>query len=130
MDAALTTLFGRVPDLDASIRYVALYDGVELLSWQRDGIRGASAGESDRYEELIVNPTLLTLVRQRGNIDCGGAAGVIIRYGNFWELVVPLRTGHLSVGVELAAQPAAVLERVQAEVHAHGAHPAELLAPL
>ena len=42
----------------------------------------ASGLESDRYEELLVNPTLLTLATQRGNIDCGGLKYLIVRYGN------------------------------------------------
>ena len=42
-----------------------------------------------RYEELLVNPTLLELTRQRGNIDCGGLEYLVIRYGNFFQLVLP-----------------------------------------
>ncbi len=82
------------------IRYVALYLDGKLVSAQRPGLVGASASESDRYEELLVNPTLLRLVTQRGNIDCGGARYVLVRYGNFFELVIPLGDGHLSVGLE------------------------------
>lgn len=90
----------RLFALSPSVRYVAVYRGGSLRAMQRPGIAGASAAESDRYEELIVNPTLLKLVTQRGNIDCGGAAYVLIRYGNFFELVIPLPDGHLSVGLE------------------------------
>jgi hypothetical protein len=43
--------------------------------------------ESGKYEELIVNPTVLTLVRQRGNIDGGGVEFLLIRYGSFWQTV-------------------------------------------
>lgn len=64
---------------------------------------GASASESDRYEELLVNPTMLTLVRQRGNIDCGGVRFVLIRYGNFFAFVVPVTGGHVAVGLEPTA---------------------------
>ncbi len=87
-------------EVSPAVRYVALYLGGELVSAQRPGLVGASASESDRYEELIVNPTLLTLVTQRGNIDCGGARYVLVRYGQFFELVLPLGDGHLSVGLE------------------------------
>ncbi|HEX6048536.1 MAG TPA: hypothetical protein VFZ21_04685 [Gemmatimonadaceae bacterium] len=34
---------------------------------------------ADRYEELIVNPTLITLTKQRGDIDCGGLEFLVIR---------------------------------------------------
>ena len=87
------------------MRYVAIYRDGALASRQRDGVDGASAGESDRYEELLVNPALLTLVRQRGNIDCGGAQFVVVRYGNFYQLVVEIPCGHASVCFELAANP-------------------------
>jgi hypothetical protein len=43
----------------------------------------ASASVSDRYEELILNPAVLGLTRERGRIDCGGLEFVLVRYGNF-----------------------------------------------
>jgi len=94
------TLLDAVFAASPAVRYVAVYRNGTLASRQRAGIAGASAGESDKYEELIVNPALLTLLGQRGNIDCGGLDHVLIRYGNFLELVVPLVDGHLSVGLE------------------------------
>ncbi|HSP17294.1 MAG TPA: hypothetical protein VLV78_21300 [Thermoanaerobaculia bacterium] len=108
MSSLIESLFSLAPE----IRYVATYlDGVHL-SAQRPGLDGASSSESDKYEELIVNPTLLKLVTQRGNIDCGGAKWVIIRYGNFYELVVPVSKGHVSVGIEPAGNPLAIAEQV------------------
>jgi len=80
---------------------------------QRSDLSGASASESDRYEELLVNPTLLTLVKQRGAIDCGGAHYVIVRYGNFYQLVIDLGDGHVSVCLELAANPIEYADRVR-----------------
>jgi hypothetical protein len=88
-----------------AVRYVALYRRGELVSRQRGGLADASASESDRYEELFVNPTLLTLVRQRGNLDCGGARFVVVRYGHFYQLVIDLADGHASVCFELGANP-------------------------
>lgn len=88
-----------------AVRYVALYRGGELVSRQRDDAEGASSSESDRYEELLVNPTLLKLVRQRGDIDCGGAQFVVVRYGNFYQLVIDLPDGHVSVCFELGSNP-------------------------
>jgi hypothetical protein len=91
--------------VSAAVRYVALYRGGELSSSQRSDLASASASDSDRYEELFVNPTLLTLVRQRGNLDCGGASFVLVRYGNFYQLVINLADGHVSVCFELASNP-------------------------
>lgn len=106
--------FDDIFALSQSVRYVALYLNGELTSRQRVGITDASASESDRYEELLVNPTVLTAVRQRGNIDCGGVAYVVIRYGNFFEFVQPLRSGHLSVGIEPHADVIALAGKIRA----------------
>jgi hypothetical protein len=88
-----------------AIRYVALYRKGQLTTRQRDGLAGASTSESDRYEELFVNPTLLTLARQRGNLDCGGARFVLVGYGNFQQLVIDLPDGHASVCFEHGSHP-------------------------
>ncbi len=101
-------LIDRCFDLSPDVRYVAVYRDGKLRSRERAGVAGASATESDRYEELLVNPTVLTLVRQRGNIDCGGARWVLIRYGNFFAFVFPATGGHVAVGFE----PTADLQRL------------------
>jgi prevent-host-death family protein len=97
--------FARIFALSGAIRYAALYRGGLLFTQQRDGLDAASAPESDRYEELFVNPTLLTLARQRGNLDCGGAEFVLVRYGNFYQLVIDLPDGHASVCFALDSNP-------------------------
>jgi hypothetical protein len=99
--------------LSAAVRYVALYWDGELVRHQRDGIQAASASESDRYEELFVNPALLALVRQRGNLDCGGVQFVLVRYGNFYQLVVDLPRGHVSICWELGSNPLDFADRVR-----------------
>ena len=104
----------RIFAVTPAVRYVALYRGGALESRQRGGLAGASASESDRYEELFVNPALLTLVRQRGNLDCGGAPYVVVRYGNFYQLVVDLPDGHAPVCFELSANPLEHADAVRA----------------
>jgi hypothetical protein len=94
-------IFAVTPD----IRYVALYQQGNLTSRQRSALSGASASESDRFEELFINPALLTLARQRGNLDCGGAKFVLVGYGNFYQLVLDLPDGHASVCFELSSNP-------------------------
>ncbi len=111
-------LIERCLALGPDVRYVAVYLDGKLLTRERAGVAGASATESDRYEELIVNPTLLTLVQQRGNIDCGGVRYVLVRYGNFFAFVHPLAGGHVAVALEPAAdlqRMLGVLERKLAE---------------
>jgi hypothetical protein len=95
----------QIFEVSPAIRYVALYRAGQLYSQQRGNLAGASASESDRYEELFVNPTLLTLARQRGNLDCGGARFVVVGYGNFYQLVIDLMDGHVSVCFELGSNP-------------------------
>lgn len=100
-------------ELSENIRYVAIYNQGELISSSRAGITGASSSESDKYEELIVNPTLLTLVTQRGNIDCGGIEYVLIRYGNFYQIIFPSTKGHTSISVEPNADPSKLIELIR-----------------
>ena len=102
-------LFARSP----AIRYVAVYLNGYLQLAQRPELQGASAAESDRYEELLVNPTVLLLTRQRGEIDCGGLEYVLIRYGNFFTLAYPLKDGHITLGIEPAADPLPLVELVR-----------------
>jgi hypothetical protein len=99
-------------DLTEEIRYVAVYREGKLESSQRPGLSNASGNESDTYEELIVNPTLLKLVTQRGNIDCGGCRFVLIRYGNFFQYVAPIQNGHISVSIDLHADPIELSNRI------------------
>jgi hypothetical protein len=103
----------RVFAISKEIRYVAIYANDKLISSERPGFANTSSSESDKYEELIVNPTLLKLVTQRGNIDCGGAEYVIVRYGSFYEFVMPIRNGHLSVGIELNADLLKIVSSIQ-----------------
>ncbi len=88
----------RLAGLGNAVRYVAVSDGgAEPEMWERDPGPDSSLSESDRYEELLVNPTLLTLAGRRGDIDCGGLDYLLVRYGNFFQLVVPTPLGHVSV---------------------------------
>ena len=109
----MESLKEKIFAISKDIRYVAIYSDDKLISSERPGIENTSGSESDKYEELIVNPTLLKLVTQRGNIDCGGARFVIIRYGSFYELVMPLKNGHLSVGLESNSNLMDIIESIR-----------------
>lgn len=91
--------------LSDSIRYVAVYRDGQLESKSKSNISDASNSESDRYEELLVNPTMLKLASQRGNIDCGGLEYILLRYGNFFQFVLPQNRGHVSVCIDVTADP-------------------------
>ncbi len=95
------------------VRYVAVLDRGELTLAQRPGLQNASGSESDRYEELLVNPTLLALTQARGEIDCGGREYVIVRYGGFFQLVHPTAHGHVSIAIEPDANPLELVPELQ-----------------
>lgn len=95
----------RVFAVSPHIRYVAHYQDGRLESCQRPGLENASASESDKYEELFVNPTLIKCATQRGQLDCGGLRGLVVAYGNFLQLIMPVSGGHLSVCFENRSNP-------------------------
>jgi len=107
------TVGGVLLEAFPALRYVAVSDGGEPRLTQRAGLSHASAADSDRYEELLVNPTLLTLAHRRGAIDCGGLEYLVIRYGYFYQLVHPTAAGHVSVGIEASADPIALVGAVR-----------------
>lgn len=103
--------------LSESIRYVAVYKNGQLESKSKSNTIGASSSESDRYEELLVNPTLLKLASQRGNIDCGVLDYILVRYGNFFQFVLPESWGHVSVCIEANTDPIQIGAQVKSLVH-------------
>ncbi len=88
----------QVYSMSDHIRYVAVYYHGKLQSVSKPGLARLNLWDLDKYDELIVNPTLITLLRQRGNIDCGGIRQVIIEYRDIVQFVHPINGGHLSVG--------------------------------
>jgi hypothetical protein len=55
-------LIEKIFSVSPGIRYVAIYANGKLISSERHGLKDPSSSDSDKYEELIVNPTLLKLV--------------------------------------------------------------------
>ena len=106
---------GMAPNVVKAGHEVCAFDLSEqaLAHAVEGGCVGASSTESDRYEELLVNPTVLTLIERRGRIDCGGLAYVIIRYGNFFQILHALPGGHLSVAIEPQGEPLRLVEALR-----------------
>jgi hypothetical protein len=119
IEALANAILGLSPD----VRYVALRIGDGLSLQQRSGLSDASASGSDRYEELLVNPTILTLTTARGQIDCGGLEYLLIRYGNFFALVHPVRGGHIGVSISVDAEPLDLVEPMRDLLRANGLLP-------
>lgn len=107
-------LLDAIHALSRNIRYVALYTNGTLVSSVKSDVKAQSSAESDRYEELIVNPTLLKLLSQRGNIDCGGLEYVLIRYGTFYAFVAPIPGGHVAITFDPSADPLRYVPAIQA----------------
>ena len=116
----MSDLHGEVFAISPDIRYVAVAQGQQVSMRSRPDLRNASGSDSDLYEELLVNPTLLTLATQRGNIDCGGLRYLIIGYGHFQQLIVPDAGGHVSIAFELGANPADYLQAILGVMAHHG----------
>jgi len=105
-------------DLDPNIRYVAINQRELIVEMEQNPKRPSlNPTETDRMEELIVNPTILELARRRGNLDMDGMRYVVIRYGTMYELIFPFKEGHLSIGVELNANPTEVAQSVAKCLH-------------
>ena len=108
----MSDLHDDVFAISPDIRYVAAAHGQQVQMRSRPDLHNASSSDSDLYEELLVNPTLLTLATQRGNIDCGGLRYLIVGYGHFHQLVIPSPAGHMSIAFELGANPADHLQAI------------------
>ena len=116
--ARVSSLLSAVLDLGPHIRYAALAGVHGIETRERAGLKGGSSADSDFFEELLVNPTILGIASRRGNFDCGGLRYVIIGYGLFNQVVLPTADGHLSVAVERETDPRPVIEAVVALIRA------------
>ena len=116
----MSDLHDDVFAISPDIRYVAAAHDQQVQMRSRPDLHNASSSDSDLYEELLVNPTLLTLATQRGNIDCGGLRYLIIGSGHFQQLVVPSPAGHISIAFELGANPADHLPAILRVMARHG----------
>ena len=101
-------LIKRVFEFNDAVRYMAVYKNGVLEMQSRPGIEDASSSHSDEYEELLVNPTIIKLLSQRGNIDCGGLDYVLVRYGSFFQYVQAIEGGHVSICLESDADVMAI----------------------
>ncbi len=105
----------RLFRLEPRIRYVALNQKGQIQEVQQSPQHpSTNSPESDRIEELIVNPIVLEIAARRGNIDMGGVRYVVIRYGTQYQLLFPYRDGHLSIGVNPEDDPIEIARKVAA----------------
>jgi len=117
-EASLSTLVDRLFAVTPAIRYVAVARDDTLSLHQKPGLADTSDQESDRYEELFVNPGILTLAHRRGELDCGGTAYVVIRYGNFFQMIRRIPGGHVSICFDRDSNPIEHAEAVRVALDA------------
>jgi len=108
-DKLSTQLF----ELEPKIRYVAVNQNDKIIEMKQSPQHPTyNPHETDRIEELIVNPTVLEITRRRGNIDMDGIRYVIIRYGTQYQLLMPYKNGHISIGVDSENDPIEIASKV------------------
>ena len=99
--------------LDPYIRYVAINQQGQIVTMDQNPSHPSyNPSETDRLEELIVNPVVLELTGRRGKLDLDGIRYVVIRYGVQYQLLFPYQQGHISIGVELQADVSNVARKV------------------
>ncbi len=101
-----------IMSISEDVRYVAIYENGILETKSRADNLDASDDESDKYEELLVNPTILKIAQQRGDIDCGGLEYVLIKYGNFYQLIRSIARGHVSICIHEKSDPIELQVRI------------------
>ncbi len=110
MSDRLSTLLFK---LEPKIRYVAVNQNREIVQMEQSPQHASyNPHESDLIEELIVNPTVLDITKRRGDIDMNGIRYVIIRYGTQYQVLMPYRDGHISIGVDLENDPIKIAGKV------------------
>jgi hypothetical protein len=102
------------------VGYVAMTSGQEVLLRILPDVVTTTTRESNFFEELLVNPTLLTLAGQRGGLDCGGLDHIAVGYRDFTQLLVRMRDGHASIGISRRADARGVARRVHEVLGRHG----------
>lgn len=106
-------LSARLFALEPKIRYVAVNQAGKIVEMQQSMAHPSyNPPETDRIEELIVNPIVLNITARRGNLDMDGIRHIVIRYGTQYQLLLPYKRGHISIGVELRDDPIAIARKV------------------
>lgn len=100
-------------ELDPRIRYVAVNQNGKIVEMVQSPQHPTyNPHETDRIEELVVNPIVLEITRRRGDIDMQGVRHIIIRYGTQYQLIMPYRDGHISTGIESEDDPIEIANKI------------------
>ncbi len=101
----------QVFELDPGIRYLAVNQDGEIVEMAQR-LPTHNPVETDRMEELLVNPAILELTKRRGDLDLDGVRYIIIQYGLQYQAVFNYRNGHVSVGIESDSDAVGVVSKI------------------
>jgi hypothetical protein len=79
-----------------------------------------TTAETNFYEELRVNPSLLKLASQRADLDCGGLNYIAVGYGDFVQLIMLTKDGHISMGISRKVHTGELAARVKSVLQEYG----------
>lgn len=99
--------------LDPALRYAAVNVNGLVEMRSKESTSNQSSNETDKYEELLVNPTLLDLAKRRGDLDCGGLDFVLVAYGSFYQFVQKIENGHVSVCISKESDPIQAASKIR-----------------
>jgi hypothetical protein len=108
---AWSNISPEVFELDPGIRYVAVNQGGEIVEMEQR-LPTHNPVETDRMEELLVNPAILDLTKRRGELDLDGVRYIIIQYGLQYQAIFNYSNGHVSVGIESNSDVVDVVTRI------------------
>ena len=106
-----SNLSPQVFELDPGIRYLAVNQDGEIVEMAQR-LPTHNPVETDRMEELLVNPAILELTKRRGDLDLDGVRYIIIQYGLQYQAVFNYRNGHVSVGIESDSDAVGVVTKI------------------
>ena len=101
----------EVFDLDPGIRYLAANQDGEIVEMAQR-LPSHNPVETDRMEELLLNPTILEMTKRRGDLDLDGIRNIIIQYGLQYQAIFNYRNGHVSVGIESNSDAIGVVKKI------------------
>jgi len=110
---SMQALVQELLQVSQDIRHVAVNRNGELVRAQRQNFSSAGSSEWETFEELVLNPTLLTMVTQHGRAHHRGCISAVIRYGDIEVLLIPVTNGCVSLGLELNAHPIQIRQKVR-----------------
>jgi len=70
---AWSNISPQVFELDSGIRYLAVNQEGEIVEMEQR-LPSHNPVETDRMEELLLNPTILEMTKRRGDLDLDGIA--------------------------------------------------------